>query len=82
MTINANRPFDNCGSIEDVVAIINDEFSSEFDSHELAFQYALESCVESGEEPNESNIEAHLDYLKEAGALFDYHKARRYEVPA
>ena len=75
MAFDANRHFDNCSSLEDVVQIVNDEFGTELTAEQLAAQYARDAVNEAGYEINEKNIEAHLDVLFENEAKFDYEEA-------
>lgn len=73
MILNANRPFDDCFSIEQVVELINDPFASSLSSEKLAAIYAFDAVIGSDfPEITEDNIEAHLDVLKDYGAEFVY----------
>lgn len=65
-------------SIETVVAAINEApicegmEGIEFTAEQLAGQYAAAAQIESGYPVDKAALEAHLDYLQESGARFDY----------
>jgi len=71
-------------SIEQVVSVINESNSgnsSEYfggsdtrDAEVMAGQYAWEAAEEEGN-PSDASIEAHLYFLAEAGAEFDFYEA-------
>lgn len=73
-------------SIDQVVEIINASASGKAvkyfggsdirSAEEMAAQYAFECATEAGFGTGESEIEAYLDALVDAGATFDYSEAR------
>lgn len=76
MTIEiSNNKLDNCNSIEQVVELINNEFSSDATAEMIAAAYALQAANEAGYGVDESNIDYHLDYLKDAGAKFNFNES-------
>lgn len=77
------------GSLEQVVEIINKSklgHSTEYyggsdsrDAEEMAGQYAWEAAKEC-DCTSDDNIEAQLDYLREAGANFDFNGALKNAI--
>lgn len=60
-----------CQDIEQVVKLINGGGSSDEDGDEISGQYAYDAA----EDKVEWEFRAHLEFLEEAGAKFDYVKA-------
>ena len=50
----------------------------EFSSEQLAGQYAFEAVINSDYKMSTSGLEAHLDILHDAGAIFDYPATLKY----
>ena len=74
----------NCNSLNEIVNLINNEFSTDLSPEQLAAEYALDAdkeaknmALKGGYEytTNSGSIEVHLDVLIEEGAKFDYAKA-------
>lgn len=75
MTIKiANDVLGSCQTIEQVVALINDEMASDASAEMIAAKYAHDAAVDSGY-ISDDNIEAQLESLFEAGAIFDFASA-------
>lgn len=72
---------EHVASIERAAEIVT-EGTAMFSPEQLAGQYAHEACKEadSGDCTNASEISAHLDFLKEAGAQFDQAEAMTYAL--
>lgn len=72
----------NLESIEQVVELINQNGTNEFDGNEYAAQYALMG-IEGSESPNEITditVCFWLDCLVEEGAEFDYDEAHELAI--
>lgn len=73
----ASNTIRNCSSLEQVITVINGGAivegmeGVEFTPAQMAGQYAFEAARESGWPVDESALDAHLDFLAEAGAEFD-----------
>jgi len=81
MTIQiANNALESCNSLDQVVALINDESASDASSEIIAAAYAINSVEESGYDLNEDNLEAQLDALILSGAWFVYHKSMEQAI--
>lgn len=63
---------ENCNSLEDVVALVNNEFATDAESEEIAAAYAIDGAIEAGYGTGEAELCAQLDALRDAGAGFDY----------
>lgn len=61
----------NANSIDQVVDAINDSDNPEY----IAYEYGLDAAEDSGYSVTKEAIEAHMQYLVEAGANFDLQKA-------
>lgn len=61
----------NCNSINQVVALINDELASDASAEQLAAEYAYNAADEAGYGRGPTEVEFHMDYLAEQGAIFD-----------
>jgi len=72
---SGNNVLANCGSIEQVVELINDEMATDAKDFALAAEYAINAAEEAGCGMTRADLQAHLDFLSEAGADFDYHEA-------
>ncbi len=64
-----------CNSIEQAVALINDEWASSLPAWRLAAEYAYSAADEAGYGIDEDNVSAHLEILSGAGAKFDSARA-------
>lgn len=69
-----------CTSLEQVVDLINT--STEYEAEDLAAQYAYDAIEASGNEVSESEIESHLDILREKNAKFNYSEALEIAMTA
>ena len=68
-------------SLDEVVENINQSIRSNDarEAEEMAGQYAWEAAEESGY-IDDSSVEAHLDYLIESGAKFDFEAALKNAI--
>tara|TARA_R110002072_G_scaffold266030_1_gene424896 strand:- start:1906 stop:2175 length:270 start_codon:yes stop_codon:yes gene_type:complete len=64
-----NNALENCGSIEQVAALINNDIATDATREEVAAAYAM-SCLEEGLDVNEENLDPHFDLLIKHGADF------------
>lgn len=74
MTITmGNNALSDCHSIEQVAELINDEMSTDATAEMIAAAWAIDAIESSDYSDDFSKlmIEAHLEFLIEAGALFD-----------
>lgn len=81
-TIYMSNKVQNATSLETVVELVNDGTCEgvegvEFTSEQLAGCYAYNAAKESGERV-EGDLEAHLEFLAEAGAEFNSFEALNY----
>ena len=74
-----HNTLENCHSIEQVVALINEELATDASAERVAAEYAWGGAEESGYTDN-ANIEAQLDTLAEAGAAFDFRDAFKLAI--
>jgi hypothetical protein len=72
----ANNALGNCTKIEDVVELINDEFSSDATASQIAAAYAIESAVYN----EEDELYAQLEAIDNAGAKFQFAEALELAV--
>ena len=87
-TIYISNSIKNATSLTEVVDIINDASTGhvegmeglEFTPAMLAGQYAHGAARDAGYGETEDNIEAHLDFLVEHGAKFDFMAALAHGV--
>lgn len=84
-TINISYAINNALTLDDVVALVNEGTcegmeSMEFTSEQLAGQYAYNAAVESGCPVNAADIDAQLEFLRDAGAVFDDTKAAAHAL--
>ena len=80
MTIHiANNALENCHGIDQVVELINCELVTDASEEMIAAKYAYDAAEESGY-TDDTSIEAHLDYLVEAGAKFDFQDALKMAI--
>lgn len=71
----ANNALDNCTSIEQVVALINNEIATDASAEMVAAKYAFDGASDAGCGTGDAELEVQLDALREAGAEFDYSDA-------
>lgn len=76
----ANNSLQNCNSINEVIELINKEELTDASPELIAAAYALDACRESGYGFGKEEIEAHLDSLVEAGAIFEFIAAREIAI--
>lgn len=75
-TVNISYAVQNAKTLNDVVEFVNEGTCEgmegmEFTSEQLAGQYAQSAAQESGYPVTADAVEAHLDFLSDAGAVFD-----------
>lgn len=76
MIYDASRPFDNCNNIDQVIEIINNDFSCDLTKEKLVAIYVCDAIEKSDYKIyDEITIEFHMDILIQNGAIFNYRKA-------
>jgi hypothetical protein len=81
MDIYLSNTVKNATTLDQVIDAINDGGTYEgiegieFTPEQLAGQYAYDAVIESDYTVIVENIEGHIDYLQEHGAIFDEGKA-------
>lgn len=68
--MDRSTALDFAGSIERAAEIVT-EGTAFFTPAQLAGQYAFEAARDAGYGTDEETMEAHLEFLREAGATFD-----------
>ena len=71
-----SQALQNAQSQDEVVLIINNGGTSDYNSSEIAGQYAWDAARDQ-DDTSDNNIEAMLDLLVEAGANFDLQEAMK-----
>ena len=77
-TVQISRAIRNALSLDDVVELVNEGTCEgaegfEFTSEQLAGQYAAEAAVSDIDETfTTTDLESHLDFLAESGAIFEH----------
>jgi hypothetical protein len=62
----------NLHSLDEVIDLINQDGTNEFNGDQIAAQYAMMAIEESKTELSDVNVSFHLDVLVENGANFEY----------
>jgi len=78
----ANNALENCQNVGQVVALINDEFATDATPEMVAASYAQSAAVDAGFDVTEENVEAHLNFLADFGAKFDFAVALKLALEA
>ena len=79
---NGEKPMilQNAMDIKDIAVAMNGASELGMSNEGIAAYYAIEGAEEWG--INETNLEPHLDALRDAGAEFDYSKAMQIALEA